>query len=347
MVNQEFATLLKPDLVTIRERHIGRLTRLFAGEDDKDTAFVLYGEQRRLDGTRIQDPRVEVGNILRELASQADSLRDELVFRPLALECDIYGVHFVDKIFGADVFDLDGSWQVRLLKQSVGNLASPDLDRNATWRKAQEIAKAFLDASVTVPFFSLPTIASALNVGVNLYGQELLAAMLADSEAVHHDLGVINQTLRAIHRWYRKILPPSQLQPVVGASRTQPPGFGQLCGCTTQLLSEQQYRVFVASLDAGLLGEYPHGGMIHLCGSHLQHIPVWREMRALRAIQVNDRAADELDQYWNGLRDDQIVYVNPTEYMTVECIMRITNGHRIVIVSDVNDPKQIRKRIMA
>lgn len=170
-----------------------------------------------------------------------------------------------------------------------------------------------------------------------MFGQELLLAMLDEPEAARHDLRIINQTLRAMHRWYQETLPPSQLQPVVGSYRTQPPGFGQLCGCTTQLISEEHYRDFIAPLDAELLGEYPNGGMIHLCGSHLQHIPAWREMKKLRAVQVNDRAADDLVQYWNGLREDQILYVNPTSHMSVHRIMSITNGHRVVIVSEVAD----------
>lgn len=343
-MGENLTVLSDSGLVAMRDKHIGRLKKLFSGEYHEDTAFVLCGVESRLDGARVDSPQQAVEKGLEVLASQAQTLRDEAVFRPLTLECDIYGVHFVDKIFGADVFDLDGTWQVHPLKQPVGRLQPPDLDRSLTWRKAQEIAKAFVDVSVTVPFFSLPTIASALNVGVNLYGQELLVAMLDDSEAVHHDLRVINQTLRAMHRWYRKILPPSQLQPVIGAYRTQPPGFGQLCGCTTQLVSRQQYCDFIASLDAELLGEYPHGGMIHLCGSHVQHIPVWRKMKKLRAVQVNDRAADDLEHYWNGLRQDQIIYVKPTAHMTIERIMSITNGDRVVIVSEVDDKRTVKRR---
>ena len=30
-----------------------------------------------------------------------------------------------------------------------------------------------------------------------------------------------------------------------------------------------------------MLSLYPHGGLLHLCGAHTQHIPVWREMAAL------------------------------------------------------------------
>ena len=96
------------------------------------------------------------------------------------------------------------------------------------------------------------------------------------------------------------------------------------------------YREFVAPLDDELLSVYPNGGMIHLCGVHTQHIPIWREMRSVRAIQVNDRASEDLEIYFNELRDDQVIYLNPTSTMTAERAMEITGGQRIVFVADVS-----------
>ena len=185
-----------------------------------------------------------------------------------------------------------------------------------------------------VPLFGLPTISSALNVGINLYGQELLVAMYSHPRGVHRDLAVINGLLCALHAWYLRHLPPSQLQPVVAAFRTQPPGFGQLCGCSTQLLSEETYREFIAPLDDRLLSVYPHGGMIHLCGAHTQHLPTWRDMRSLRAVQLNDHAVDDLELYFKGLREDQIIYANAYEGMPVERIVEVTGGQRVVVVAD-------------
>jgi len=177
-----------------------------------------------------------------------------------------------------------------------------------------------------------------LNIGVNLYGEELLVAMMTDPDAVAHDLAVINDVLKTMHRWYQANLSRAQLQQVVPGARTQPPGFGQLCGCTTQLLSREVYRDFIAPLDNALLSAYPHGGMIHLCGGHTQHIPTWREYPSFRAFQLNDRAAGDLALYYHGLRDDQVLYVNPCPEMPVEQIMAITGGRRVVIVDDLPEP---------
>ncbi len=333
------------ELRMIRDEYVRRLEKLFAGEDDSDTAFILNGVPGYLEGARVgQDAASEVARVLAELAERAGELRDSLVFRPLVLENGLYGVHFIDKVFGAEVFDLDGTWQVNLLGQPVGNLEPPDLGRNPAWKKAQEIAGAFVESGVTVPFFGLPTIASTLNVAVNLYGQEFLVAMLDTPDDACRDMRVINEVLCEMHRWYRKVLPESQLQTVVGAFRAQPPGFGQLCGCTTQLISGDQYRELVAPFDAQLLAQYPHGGMIHLCGRHLQHVQAWQEMPELRAVQLNDRASEDTERYWKELREDQVLYVYPTPQMTVERIMDITNGRRVVIVEDVREVEKVLKR---
>jgi len=326
-------TLSDPALLQARDRHIGRLGALFGG-DRPDTAPFLCGVVGQSSADRYSQPDKWVREVLDDLASRAESLLDPTVFRPLVVESDIYGVHFIDKLFGADVFELDGNWQAHPLDGPVGTLQPPSLDSDPTWQLARRIATAFLEAGVPVPLFGLPTISSALNVGINLYGQGLLVAMYSDPRAVRRDLATINDLLCEIHAWYLQHLPASQLQPVVAAFRTQPPGFGQLCGCSTQLLSGETYREFIAPLDDRLLSVYPHGGMIHLCGAHAQHLATWREMRSLRALQLNDRAVDDLDLYYKGLREDQIIYANAYEGMPVERIMEVTGGQRVVIVAD-------------
>jgi hypothetical protein len=328
-------SLRSRELLDAREAHFARLRRIFAGERPP-APFQLMG----VEGKGRADPYVEperwTEEALTELAAQAEKLLDRRVFRPLVVSLYPYGVHFVDRMFGAETFELreKDNWQVRTLAAPVGELSPPDLDRDPTWALARRLAEAFARSGATVPLFGLPTIASALNVGMNLYGQELLVAMHDDPAAAHHDLGVINELLCRLHRWYLEHLPREQLQPVVAAGRTQPPGFGQLCGCSTQLLSPEMYRDCVAPLDDRLLAAYPHGGMIHLCGGHTQHIPVWRAMRSLRAVQLNDRAAEDLEAYFRGLREDQVMYVNPCPGMPAERIVEITGARRLVLVSE-------------
>jgi len=327
--------LCEPDLLAIRDGHMARLEALYAGQRLESPLF-LWGYRGKGQSNPYVEPEAWVAEALEDLVEHADRLRDPDVFRPLTIEFGPYGVHFVDKILGADVFDLDGTgnWQAHPLQTPVGALEPPDLDRDPTWALARRLALAFLEARVRVPLFGLPTIASALNIAVNLYGQRILLAMLTEPDAVRHDLRVINDLLGALHRHYLACMPLEQLQPVVADRRTQPPGYGQLCGCTTQLVSPSQYAELIAPLDAELLSLYPHGGMIHLCGVHAQHNPVWREMASLRAVQMNDRAVDDLGVYLTELREDQMLYANAYDQMPVERILTTTSGHRTVVVAD-------------
>jgi hypothetical protein len=58
-------------------------------------------------------------------------------------------------------------------------------------------------------------------------------------------------------------------------------------------------------------------------------------MKSLRAVQLNDRAALDLEAYFHGLRDDQIIYANLFDGMPLEKVLEITGGERVVIVGDV------------
>jgi len=332
-----FDLLRDPDLIAVREEHFARLEGVFAGERP-ERVFVLCGiaEVTEDDGPECE---VWLDGALERLAQHVERARDRAVFRPLCVNYAPRGVHFVDHLFGADVFRMeDGSWQVRYLQTPIGELRRPDIEAYASWQAAMGVTRAFLERDVPGVLFGLPTIASALNIAVNLYGQGIILAMLTEPEAAQHDLRVINDLLCDLHRWYRATVPERQLQCIVPQGRCQPPGFGQLCGCTTQLLSPGPYEEFIAPLDNELLSVYPRGGMIHLCGTHTQHIPCWRKLPSFRAFQTNDRASEDFETYFRELREDQVLYVNPTETVTVERIVEVTGGRRVVIPADTEPP---------
>jgi len=282
------------------------------------------------------NPEKWVHDNLESLAEKAQNITNENKFDPLCIEVDIYGVHFTDSIFGCEVFFQDDQWYNRYLPSEIGKLKRPDLEKCEAWHTAKRIAKEFVKQDVKLPLFGLPTIASALIAAVNLYGDEILTSLLADPDAARHDLEIINDTLCEIHEWFRKTIPANQLQCVLAFERTQPPGYGQICGCTTQLISGDMYNDIFAPLDEKLLGVYPCGGMIHLCGAHEQLIPTLRNMKSLKSVQINDRASLDIEKYYQGLRPDQIIYFMPCEEMTVEQAIEITGGNRLVIQKPLN-----------
>jgi len=174
-----------------------------------------------------------------------------------------------------------------------------------------------------------------LNIAINLYGERFLMALLSDPEAAEHDARVITDTIISLHRLFRSRI-PSELAVLGAASiRFMPPGGGLIDGCATQLLSAATYRKLIAPYDNRLMDIYPTGCLMHLCGASEQHIPTFREMPKLKAVQLNDRATEAFEQYYAGLREDQILYVIPTANVSIESVLRVSNGgKRIVIVAD-------------
>lgn len=271
---------------------------------------------------------------LEALAGHMENALRNDQFRPACIEKGFFGVHFVDRIFGSYVYFESGQWYNHYLKAEVGKLKTPDLENDETWTLARNYASAFFNAGTTVPLFGLPTIASTLNIALNLYGQEILAAMLDEPEAAQHDFEIINDVLITLHRWYLDRFPIERIQPVISWGRTQPPGYGQICGCSTQLVSPKLYEKFIMPLDDALLAAYPHGGMIHLCGSHSHLIPLFARMPHLRSVQLNDRAAEDLELYIKGLREDQVIYFCPCHGMPLEKGLKIAKGKKLIVNGD-------------
>lgn len=329
---EKYSILNDNNLINKRDEWFNELESLFNGTYDKDRAFVLDGVLASGKSDPYKEPEKWVDECLEDIAlNKANAILNDEKFVPVCIEYGIYGVHYIDKILGANVYFKDGQWYNDYLTTPIGELKEPDLENDETFNLSIRAAKRFAEVGGEFALFGLPTIASALNIAVNLYGQDILMTMLIEPEKARKDLETINRLLVKIHKAFQNILPKRQLQPVISWARTQPPGYGQLCGCTTQLVSKDLYDEMIADLDEELLNAYEHGGMIHLCGSHSQHIETFRNMKALKSIQLNDRASEDLQLYFDGLREDQIIYLIPCKGMTVEKALEITKGKRLVI----------------
>ncbi|MBQ7354290.1 MAG: hypothetical protein IJW62_02075 [Clostridia bacterium] len=325
------------NLIAKRDQWFSTLEDLYHGRYSEPRVFVVDGVLSTGRSDPYREPEQWVDECLADIANgKADAILCDTKFRPVCVEYGIYGVHYVDRILGANVYWRDGQWYNDYLTTPIGELEYPDLEHNETFQLSVRAAKRFAEVGGEFPIFGLPTIASALNIAVNLYGQEILMEMLDDPDNARKDLLTINRLLVKLHQTFREIIPQRQLQPVVSWERTQPPGYGQICGCTTQLVSAGLYEEMIADLDAEVLRVYENGGMIHLCGSHAQHIPTFRNMPELKSVQLHDRAAEDLQLYFDGLREDQLIYLYPCKGMTIEKALAITGGKRLVVTAHVD-----------
>jgi len=329
-------TLRSPRLIEAQQRHIDRLSALFDGQA-LSQPFLLQGIVGEGQADPCKEPELWVEEVLDSLAAQGHVLLDRKVYRPLIVMFRPYRLYFIEALFGARTEIVDGQWWAHPLGVPIGGIERPDLKTNAAWKQFRRVAEAFASHKTTIPMFSMPTIQGALNTAINLHGGEFLAAMLAEPEASRRDLETINATMCEICRWYRKTIPANQLQGTLAESRCQPPGCGQVYGCSTEMISPDLYRDMIAPLDDRLLSVFPKGGMIHLCGNHTRHIPAWCEMKSLKAVQINGIAANDFETYYEELRSDQIIYLTECTQSDVEKALKTTGGKRIVFSQ--NEPR--------
>ena len=321
-----------PDLVRIRDDYLRRMEDVFDGRNDGSPPFVLSGMSPGVElpeGATIEEA---VHGVLDVLAAEADALRDPRVFRPLSTGPTEHGEDRTHSLVGDAYADLQKQKEPRFLTTPVGSLEPGDLEKSPSWRNMKRSTEIFLEAEVALPLFTCPAITGPILEAVSLYGAEkFLLAMLDHPDAARHDLQAIADVAVKMRKWFVKHVPHQQLTGIVPRLRAQPPGYGQIDGCTTQLLGPDLYRDLVGPCDDQLLSVYPKGGMIHICGWHTQHIPFWREMKSLKVLQLSGDAMPQLARYFSELRDDQLVYVSPHAAMSLSGIMEITRGRRVII----------------
>ena len=336
---------ITPEIEEAYAYHKARIAALYAGEQPSEVIAIAggwFGNFHGLRGTNdidmLKDPDAWIDDVLSDMAEKAVAASDRVTFRPLVMELDPLGVHYIDAILGANVyFHNDQVWSDPLTCD-LEELSMPDLSQSEVFQASLRLAKRAVEVSQGHFFVTTPVLSCPINIGINIFGQQLLEALISRPDAARHALRIINDVIAACIRAFSEVIPESIRRNFVAENRYTPPGFGEIDGCATQLVSARQYEEFFAPLDEELLDISPYGGLIHLCGASAQHIPVWREMKKLRSVQLNDRAAEDVELYFRGLRPDQILYVAQTETTPLKRILEITGGQRLIFQGVLEKP---------
>jgi hypothetical protein len=332
---------LRPEIAKAQAHHQQQVAAFYAMPAAEPGVVLAmaggaYGHSHGLAGTNeidmLRQPDDWLHDVLADMAAHIEGAADRDTFRPLVVELDALGVHFIDALFGAEVYFHEGQVWSHELSYDIGQLTLPDLAHSPLLQATLHLARLAVEQTHGRLLIAGPVLSCPANIAINLFGERFLIALVERPAVAAHTLRIITDIIGACTRAFAEVLPLDVRRNSVAGNRYAPPGYGQIDGCATQLLSARHYREFFASLDAELLS--PHGGMIHLCGSHSQHIPTWRAMPMLRSFQLNDRATDDLERYCTGLRPDQLLYISPTEAMPIPRILALTQGRRVVIQAD-------------
>jgi hypothetical protein len=332
-----------PEIEEVQAYHRGRVLDLFEGREVDGVVAMLgpmFGRSHGLWGTNeidmLENPKAWVEQALTEMAAwvetEKERLKDRVTFYPLAFDLDPLGTHWIDAMFGADVRIKEDQVWAEQLPYSVDELEMPDLENCRVFQQSLELARVAVEASQGKLMIGTPVYSCPVNIGINLFGERLLESLVFEPEVAAWALRIINDVILACIRAFEKVVPDSIRRNCLVGGRYTPVGSGYIDGCATQLVSAAHYREFFMPLDNEMLEAYPIGGLLHICGGHIQHIPAWAEMKALRAVQVNDRATDDIKHYVAGLRKDQILYVVPTDNVTIPMLLTMAKEHPIIII---------------
>ncbi len=323
--------LSDPAIKIAQEAHVKAFRDLYIGHPGESVLSIANIPQREYLRPDEESFAEWLKAMIRSFEENASLGADTITFSPLVAEFWPLGVHFVDALFGAHVSERDGNFWADQLPTELGSLKPVDVEHAELVLWSLEAMSRALSSLPKGISLTTPVFASPLNIALNLFGERALMALSLVETADMAGLAVIADTIEALHRLIRKRFPQKRVRFYASSHRYAPDGFGHICGCSTQLVGPQAYAEHVAPLDAQVLRVYPEGGTIHLCGYHTQHIPCWRKMENLRGVQLNDAAADDFEHYFRGLRDDQMIYVALTRSMTVERILKISGGRRVIL----------------
>jgi len=316
--------------------------RLFAGErSDHVPAWHFnsgLGQIRPELLTVEQDREQWLDNQLRAVKENVTAALDSAsLFYPIIEMFSLYGTHFMDILFGADVRWHEGQFWSEPVDYPVADIAPLDLDGVPLVQEAVELAAWLKEKTAGRFLISMPDVGCPLNIAINIFGESFLLELALNPKSAKRALMIIAAATRRVHEALIEAVGQETLRCHNAYYVYTPHDIAGLSICATQLVSPGHFRELVAAADDACLPPAYQGMLQHLCGHSAQHIAELARRPSVKGVQLNDAAADDFEAYYNGLRDDQVVYVIPTEQMPLGEVLSISGGRRLVILAKLDE----------
>ena len=136
--------LNRPDLIKKRDSWFARMEKVFGGEYTGWNSQYVLG----VDGVVSHIPydpavpaKVRVEAALETAAQNCTALENEAYFRPVCVEYPPFGVHYIDKLLGAEVSFYAGQWYNKYMTTPIGSLKMPALEEDPLWQDSMRVAE--------------------------------------------------------------------------------------------------------------------------------------------------------------------------------------------------------------
>ena len=337
-------SFLTDEFFDVQRRHETALRQLLEGDQPECLVAFEY-EPLGVPPVGPFDREQWLAEQIAHIRQNLDRYCDPVTCRPPVLSLGRYGLHFFSAAVGCPVREVgDQVWCDPLTEsgQPLEDFVRPNLDDNAVVAEAIDLLRFLFDATegrlpIEKPFCSEPLMAA-----VDLFGAEFLMALAQEPELAAHVLAEVAAGIIELRDRLDRAAHISPISDHHAASCGAARQYNLVYGCTTHLVSAQTYRDHVLALDTELLNHQSSGGVIHLCGRHLQHLEALRDMPGLRAVQLNNTACDDTEAYWRGLRPDQFVVFWPDDAAPLDQAVAITGGRRLAVRCALPEPIPVR-----
>ena len=334
-------SFLDAETVAVQREHRRRLEMLCRGEQPESVpAFAAFVPRMPVVGP--YDPGAWLAEAMAEMRTRAASFRDRVTYRPFALSLARFDLHFPAAVAGCPIHqDEDGRvWWTHLSKlgKRIDEFRIPDLDEHHEFQEMLSLLRFVAEATRERVPVEIPYVSEPLILAVDLFGEEFLLLLAADPQRADRFLDALTEFILDMRRRFCEAVPGAPLMPHGSCGRAMPEGYNLLYECTTQLISGPAYQRHFLDRDRDLMRCGAGGAGIHLCGRHTQHCDAWQDAGELKMIQLNDRAADDLETYWRNLRPDQYVVLVPSDRVTIGDALQVTGGRQLVLAAEVDMP---------
>ena len=193
---------ITPKIEKANTHHQERISAFYSGQQPKEIIAIagrMFGRNHGLAGINdidmLKKPDEWLDDVLKDMAQYAHESADMITFKPLTIELDPLGVHYIDALFGANVYIHDNQTWSDQLDCDLDDLQMPDLDNSQVFRESLELARKAVEITQGKIFITTPVLSCAINIVINLFGERLLEALIVRPESAKRALQIINDVI--------------------------------------------------------------------------------------------------------------------------------------------------------
>lgn len=263
----------------------------------------------------------------------AEALDSASLFYPIIEMFSLYGTHYMDVLFGADVTWREEQFWSGTVDYPVADIVPPDLAGSDLIEQTLDLARWIKERTGGRFLISMPDVGCPLNIAINLFGERFLMELALAPANARRALDIIATATRRVYESLIEVVGQETVRAHNAYYVYTPHDYAGLSICATQLISAEHFRESVADADDAAVPDTYRGMIQHICGHSTQHIEELARRGRVKGVQLNDAGADDFEAYFRGLRADQVIYVAPTERMPIEAVLSISGGERTVILA--------------